>query len=68
MEELNAALNAEFFEAAKGEGEPIGFSDEQYAKCMEKYIRFNKEESRIESVIRKERIRAAAQPDVFLTF
>ena len=68
MEELNARLNAEFFEAAKGEGEPIGFSEEEHAKCMEEYIRFNREESKIESVIREERIRAAAQPDVYLTF
>jgi hypothetical protein len=68
MEELNDKLNAEFFEAAKGEGEPIGFSDEEYTKCREEYIKFNNEESKIESVIRKERIRAAAQPDVYLTF
>jgi len=68
MEELNARLNAKFFEAAKGEGEPIGFSEEEYAKCREEYIKFNREESRIEGVIRKERVRAAAQPDVYLTF
>jgi hypothetical protein len=49
-------------------GEPIGFSEEEYAKCREEYIRFNREESKLESVVRKERIRAAAQPDVYLTF
>ena len=68
MEELNAQLNAEFFEAAKGEGEPITFSPEEYAACRERYIKFSKEESRIESVIRIERARAAAKPDVYLTF
>jgi hypothetical protein len=68
MDELNARLNEEFFEAAKGEGEPITFTPEEYAKCREDYIKFSKEESEIESVIRKERILAASRPDVVLTF
>jgi hypothetical protein len=68
LEELNARLNEEFFEAAKGEGEPITFSPAEYAQCRQDYIKFNKEESKIESVIRKERIRAAAKPEVYLTF
>ena len=68
MEELNARLNAEFFEAAKGEGEPVVFSSEEYAKCREEYVKFNKEESKIESEIREERALAAARPDVYLTF
>jgi len=68
MEALNARLNAEFFAAAKGEGEPIGFSEDEYTKCREDCIKFNREESKIESIIREERIRAAAQPDVYLTF
>jgi len=68
MEDLNVSLNADFFKAARGEGEPIGFSEDGYLKCREEYIRFNKEESKIESVIREERIRAAAEPDVYLTF
>jgi len=68
MEDLNTKLNAEFFEAAKGEGETIGFSEDAHAKCKQEYIKFNREESKIESIIRKERIRAASQPDVYLTF
>lgn len=68
MEELNARLNEEFFEAAKGEGKPITFSPEEYAKGREEYIKFSKEESRIESVIRIERVQAASKPDVYLTF
>jgi len=68
VEELNARLNAEFFEAAKGEGEPITFSPEEYAKCRKEYIKFSNEESNIESVIRIEKARAAAKPDVYLTF
>ena len=68
MEKLNAQLNAEFFEAAKGEGDPVTFSPEEHAKCREKYIKFSQEESKIESVIRRERVRAAAKPDVYLTF
>ena len=68
LEELNARLNEEFFEAAKGEGEPVTFSPEEYTACREDYIKFNKEESKIERVIRIERVRAAAKPDVYLTF
>ena len=68
MEELNAKLNAEFFEAAKGDGDPISFSPEEYAECRADYIEFSKEESKIESVIREERVRAAAGPGVYLTF
>jgi hypothetical protein len=67
MEELNAKLNEDFFETVRGEGEPIRFTPEEYAKCREDYIKFSKEESNIESVIRKGRA-LAASPDVYLTF
>ena len=68
MEELNDRLNAEFFEAVRGEGEPIRFTPEEYAKCREGYIKFHKEESKIEREIREERARAATKPPVYITF
>jgi len=68
MEELNARLNADFFEAVRGEGEPIRFTPEEDAKCREEYIKFSMEESNIESVVRKGRALAMASPDVYLTF
>jgi len=66
MEKLD--VNEEFFEAVKGEGDPITFSPEERAECRERYIRFSKEESKIEARVRKERVLAAAKPDVYLSF
>jgi hypothetical protein len=68
MEELNDRLNAEFFEAVRGEGEPIRFTPEEHAKCRDEYIKFHKEESNIEREFREERARAAAKPPVYITF
>lgn len=67
-EELNALLNEDLLAAAKGEGEPVRFTKEEYEKCREEYIKFSSEESDIEKEIREERARAAAKPDVYLTF
>jgi len=66
MEELK--VNEEFFEAIKGEGEPITFSREERAECRERYIKFSTEESKIEARVRKERALAATKPDVYLSF
>jgi hypothetical protein len=68
MEELNAMLSTDLPETSKGKGEPVRFSEAEHKKCMEAYIKFSEEESRIERVIREERVRAAAEPEVFLTF
>jgi len=68
MEELNDNVNDEFLKAVKGEGDPITFSPEERAKCREKYIKFSKEESKIEAEVRMERVLAAATPDVYLSF
>lgn len=68
MEELNAMLNMDLPETSKGKGEPVRFSEEEHKKCRENYIKFSKEESHIERVIREERVRASAEPEVFLTF
>jgi hypothetical protein len=68
MEELNAQLNKELLEAIKGEGEPIRFSPEEYQVCAERYLKLCEEESKMEAVVRKERVRSAATPAVYLTF
>jgi hypothetical protein len=68
MEELNDKLNNEFFEAVKGKGEPITFSQEELAECKERYIKLSEEGSKIEARVRKERALAATKPDVYLTF
>jgi len=68
MEELSTLLNTELAETSKGKGEPIRFSPEEYAKCKKEYIQFSKEESKLESIVRRERARVAARPDVYLTF
>jgi len=67
-EELNALLNEDLIAAAKGKGKPVRFTQEQYEKCKEDYIKFSKDESDIEREIREQRARASAKPDVFLTF
>jgi hypothetical protein len=61
-------LNAEFLEAIKGDGEPISFSPEEHQECIERYSKLCEEESRMEKVVRKERIRSASAPAVYLTF
>jgi hypothetical protein len=66
MEELNG--NEEFFEAVKGDGEPITFSSKELGECRERYIKFSEEGSKIEARVRKERALAATKPDVYLTF
>jgi len=68
MGELNDQSYAKLLEAAKGEGEPIRFSDREYEKCREKYIKFNEEEGKMEKIVSQERARAAARPKVILTF
>lgn len=67
MEELNKRLK-EFFEDLKEYGEPVVFSQEDRDEWIKKYSKFNETESKIEKIIRRERLRVAAKPDVFLTF
>jgi hypothetical protein len=66
MDELNAQLEAEFFEALKGEGEPVKFSPEEIKASEEWCRKLYKEEGKMEAMVRKERVLAAARPDLYL--
>ena len=66
MEELE--INAEFRKELEKEGEPIIFSPEEREKWRKKYNKFNENGSIIEKLVRSERVKAAAKPDVYLTF
>jgi hypothetical protein len=64
--ELNARLEAEFFEAVKGEGEPLKFSPEEMKASDEWCYRFCGKVGAMERIIRRERALAAAKPDLIL--
>jgi len=66
MDELNAQLEAEFFEAVKGEGEPVKFSPEEIKASGDWCRKLCDEEGKMETMVRKERILAAARPDLYL--
>ena len=68
MEELKAMINAEFCEELEKEGEPITFSPEEREKWRKTYSEFSENGSKNEKRVRSERVKAAAKPDVYLTF
>jgi len=68
MEELNEKLTEKFFEELKKEGEPVVFSEKEREEWQKKYGEFNEKESKIEKLVRRERVKAAATPDVYLSF
>ena len=70
MEELRVRLNDEYLEAleGRGEGKIIQFSPEERDASRERYFKFSQRESEIEANVRRERVLAAINPSVPLTF
>ena len=68
MDNLNEQLTNEFLKAAGGEGETITFSSEENKECIERYTQLYDNDEKMEEVVRKEKVRSASAPAVYLTF
>ena len=68
MGELNDELEEELFEALRGEGESIKFSQEEIRASEEWCRNFSRKGGKMEAMVRKERILAAARPDLYLAY
>jgi hypothetical protein len=68
MGELNTKLNEEFFKELENGSVLITFSQEEREKCRKNYSEFSEKENKIDKLVRRERSRADAGPNVYLTF
>ena len=67
MEKLKNQSNEELLEEIMADGNIVSFTSEQIAESRERYNNFGKT-GKIEKMVRREQVFAAAQPDVYLTF